>query len=167
MAAYIFGVVAGAGVEHVSARRTGAGDEALLAVDDVFITLAFGGGLDAGHVGAHKRLGHSHRPQLPLRHAGQEPLLLLLGAEVYHLVPTPQHSGAEYPAHAGHAADLLDDDAGSSSTQPHPTVLFGDASAEITFIGYALYDVPGELPFPECFLGAGHNFIDELANIAR
>ncbi|MBA7586484.1 hypothetical protein ES708_28486 [subsurface metagenome] len=167
MAAYVFGVVAGAGVEHISGRRAGAGDEALLAVDDVFVALAFGEGLDAGDVGAHGRLGHGHRPQLPLHHPGQEPLFLLLGAEVHHLVPAPQHGGAEYPAHAGHAADFLDDDAGSGGTQPHSPVLFGDAGAEVSLLGYAGEDVPGELPFPECFLSAGHNPIDEFAHLAR
>ena len=60
-------------------RQRGPG---LLAVDDVVVALAHGRGLEAGEVGAGAGLGEALAPPVvERRHARQEPLLLLLGAE--------------------------------------------------------------------------------------
>ena len=68
-------------------------DPYLLAVDDVFVALAFGGGLDLGGVGAGGRFGHSHglQAQFAGGDLGQVKLLLFRravaqqGVHVVHL----------------------------------------------------------------------------------
>jgi hypothetical protein len=115
-----------------------------LAVDDVPVALAHGGGRDLGRIASGGRLGDRERlePERAARDAGQVAPLLVL-------VPVTQHGA--HDVHlcvargrvAARAVDLFEDDARFGDAEPRAVVGFGDEGGEIARVGQGLDECVG------------------------
>ena len=124
-----FPVGAGQQAEHIAVAPVG--DEHLGAVDDIFLAVLRGRGLQVSHVGAAARLRQRQpAPLLAGGQVGQEPLLLLLGAVVGQRIGQDV-MGADSSAetHQPHA-QFLEDAGEGGIVQPQPAILLRHGDAE-------------------------------------
>ena len=122
-------VGAGQQAEHVAVAPVG--DEHLGAVDDVFLAVLGGRGLQVGDIRAAAGLRQRQpAPLLARGQVGQEPLLLLLGAVVGQRVGQDV-MGADGPAEAHQPhAQFLENGGEGGVVQPQPAVLLRHGDAE-------------------------------------
>ena len=152
--------------EH-DAREQAVGDPHLLAVDLVVAVVELlGRGLDRLHVGAQLGLGEAERgADLAGRHPRQQPLALLVGAELHQQVGADEvrvdHARDRDPA----ARELLDDHRVGRQVEPHPAVLLGDRDPEQPELLHLLDDRLRELVRVVVVLGVRDDLlVDELAD---
>ena len=160
-------VAVGLDQDEDDARHEPVGDPHLLAVELVAAVCLLGGcRLDRLHVGAELGLGEAEGgPDLAGGHAREEPLLLLLAAELHQQVGADEvrvdDAGDRDPA----AAELLDDHRVGGQVEPHPAVLLGDGHAEQAELLHLLDDRLGVLVRAVVVLGLGDDLlVDELAD---
>ncbi len=143
------------------------GDEGLGAVEDPGVTVADGGRLEGGEVGAAGGLGHRDgADELAARHAGQPALLLLLGAEVDDVgrahVGVDAEAGARRGVEAGHL--LGDDGVEAVVVDAGAAELLGDVETEEALLAGLEPDVARDRLALDHLLGAGRERAgDELA----
>ena len=123
-------------------------DPDLLAVDDVAVAAAHGGGLDLGGVGAGGGLGHAHRLQAQLAGGDARQVFALLslgavpqqGAHVVHLAV----AGAGI---AAAAVDLFHDDRGLGQAQARAAVFLRDQRRQPAGLGEGAHEGVGVAAF--------------------
>ncbi len=126
----------GAGEQNHQVGVLHTGDKYLLPVDDVFVSLAHGPGLQAGSIGAGIGFGDSEglQSQLAASDLRQIAALLLVGAVAEHR-PHGVHLRMRCPGVAAGTIDLLQNDGGFHHAKTGAVILFRNQSGQISRIG--------------------------------
>jgi len=158
-----------AGTTVADVAAVAVGDEELVAVEDVIIAVPRSGGADRLRVGASVGFGDGEAAlQLACRQAGQEAVLLFLGA-VFVDDPAVDHVGVDDPGEPHPAArDLLDHGGVGLEGEAEAAVRLGKGDAEDAHLAHVGVDLGRELAGVFELGGDGNDLlIDPAADIAR